>query len=86
MVHGRGTQRVDEAKIVEAVREVFPLTPKGMIEHLDLRRPIYQQTAAYGHFGRDGLPWEDTRLADDVRRFLDLSEADMPAGEATATS
>ncbi len=78
MVHGRGTERVDEQRIVDAVREVFPLDPKGMIEHLDLRRPIYQQTAAYGHFGRDGFPWESTKMADDVRRFLDLSEADMP--------
>jgi S-adenosylmethionine synthetase len=79
MVQGRGTARVDEAKIEAAVREIFPLTPKGMIEHLDLRRPIYRETAAYGHFGREQFPWESTKLADDVRRFLDLSEADMPA-------
>jgi len=85
MVHGRGTERVDEARIVEAIREIFPLDPKGMIEHLDLRRPIYQQTAAYGHFGRDGFPWESTKLADDVRRFLDLSEADMPAAAGEAS-
>ncbi|NKB89872.1 MAG: methionine adenosyltransferase [Acidobacteria bacterium] len=82
MVNARGTGRVDEARIVEAVREIFPLTPKGMIEHLDLRRPIYRETAAYGHFGREGFPWEATNLADDVRRFLDLSEADMPGGAA----
>jgi len=79
MVHARGTARVDEARVVEAIREIFPLDPKGMIEHLDLRRPIYRQTAAYGHFGRNEFPWESTELADDVRRFLDLSEADMPA-------
>jgi S-adenosylmethionine synthetase len=84
MVHGRGTQRVDEDRIVAAVREIFPLTPAGMIEHLDLRRPIYRQTAAYGHFGRDGFPWESTKLADDVRRYLDLSEADMPATAGAA--
>ncbi len=84
MVHGRGTERVDEARIVEAIREIFPLDPKGMIEHLDLRRPIYQQTAAYGHFGRDGFPWESTKMADDVRRFLDLSDADMPASAGEA--
>jgi S-adenosylmethionine synthetase len=83
MVQGRGTARVDEAKIEAAVREIFPLTPKGMIEHLDLRRPIYRETAAYGHFGREQFPWESTKLADDVRRFLDLSEADMPVGAAS---
>ncbi len=79
MVHARGTERVAEVKLVEAIREIFPLTPKSMIEHLDLRRPIYRQTAAYGHFGREGLPWESTHLANDVRRYLDLSEADVPA-------
>ncbi len=84
MVQGRGTARVDEVKIEAAIREIFPLTPKGMIEHLELRRPIYRETAAYGHFGRDGVPWESTKLVDDVRRFLDLSEADMPAGSATS--
>jgi S-adenosylmethionine synthetase len=78
MVHSRGTARVDEDRIVAAIREIFPLSPKGMIEHLDLRRPIYRETAAYGHFGREQFPWESTKLADDVRRFLDLSEADMP--------
>jgi len=85
MVHGRGTQRVDESHIVEAIREIFPLDPQGMIEHLDLRRPIYQATAAYGHFGREGFPWESTKLADDVRRFLDLSEADTPASVVEAS-
>lgn len=84
MVHTRGTQRVDEVRIAEAIREIFPLDSKGMIEHLDLRRPIYRQTAAYGHFGRDEFSWESTHLADDVRRFLDLSEADMPARAAAA--
>lgn len=54
------TSRVSEEKIIEAIRKVFPLTPKGIIESLDLKRPIYQQTAAYGHFGRSDLdlPWE----------------------------
>ncbi len=85
MVHGRGTARVEESRIAEAIREIFPLDPKGMIEHLDLRRPIYQQTAAYGHFGRDGFSWESTKMADDVRRFLDLSEADMPAPAGAAS-
>jgi S-adenosylmethionine synthetase len=73
MVQARGTERVSEERIIEAVRAVFPLTPKGMIEHLNLRQPIYRKTAAYGHFGRDEFPWESTALAGDVRSFLGLS-------------
>ena len=55
----------DDAKLAEVVRKVFPLTPKGIIEYLDLRRPIYQATAAYGHFGRheDSFTWEKTDQA-----------------------
>jgi len=45
------------------VREFFPLTPRGIIEHLDLRQPIYRRTAAGGHFGRDGFSWERTDRA-----------------------
>ena len=50
----------DDAKLAEVVRKVFPLTPKAIIEYLDLRRPIYQATAAYGHFGRheESFTWE----------------------------
>jgi len=57
-----------------AIREVFPLTPKGMIEHLDLRRPIYLKTAAYGHFGRDleEFTWERTDKVDELRKACDL--------------
>ena len=56
----------DDAKLGEIVRKVFPLTPKGLIEYLDLRRPIYQATAAYGHFGREeeGFTWEKTDKAE----------------------
>jgi len=86
MVNARGTEHVAEAKMVEAVREIFPLTPKGMIEHLDLRRPIYRQTAAYGHFGREGMPWEARDRADEVRRFLGLTTADMPAKAEVAAA
>ena len=55
-----GTAKVSEDAISEKVFELFKLTPKGIINTLDLKRPIYQQTAAYGHFGRDelNLPWE----------------------------
>ena len=55
-----GTGSVSDREIVRAVREVFSCTPKAMIETLDLRRPIYLPTAAYGHFGRDGFSWERT--------------------------
>ena len=61
-----GTEAVDRARIVGAIREVFDLRPAAIIAGLDLRRPIYQQTAAYGHFGRTDLelPWERTDRAD----------------------
>ena len=57
-----GTGKVSNEKLTEAVRKVFDLRPAGIIKMLDLRRPIYKQTAAYGHFGRDdlNLPWEQT--------------------------
>ena len=56
----RGTGRISESEIAEKVSKVFDLSPGGIIKELDLRRPIYTQTAAYGHFGRDdfSLPWE----------------------------
>ncbi|MFO0946822.1 MAG: methionine adenosyltransferase [Planctomycetota bacterium] len=53
-----GTGKEDDLRIAEAVREIFPLTPGGIIKHLDLRRPIYRKTAAGGHFGRADFPWE----------------------------
>src|SRR6185436_8780100 len=52
MADTMGTGKVEESKLVDAIREIFPLTPKGIIEYLNLRRPIYKKTAAYGHFGR----------------------------------
>ena len=60
-----GTGKVDESKLEDLVRKNFSLTPKGIIEGLDLRRPIFQQTAAYGHFGREGkdFTWEATDKA-----------------------
>lgn len=66
------TAVVDEEKIAEAIREVFPLTPKGIIQALDLKRPIYLQTAAYGHFGRTdiSLPWEKCDKIDNLRKIL----------------
>ncbi len=63
------TGKVSEAELVEAVRELFDLRPAGIIKMLDLRRPIYKQTAAYGHFGRTDLnvPWEDTNKAEELK-------------------
>ncbi len=62
-----GTGVLDEEKLVGLIRAHFPLTPKGMIEHLDLRRPIYRATAAFGHFGRNEFPWESTAKAAALR-------------------
>ncbi len=65
-----GTAKIDEGKLAEIVRANFQLTPKGIIESLDLRRPIYQQTAAFGHFGREGetgFSWELTNKAEQLR-------------------
>ncbi|MBU2645181.1 methionine adenosyltransferase [bacterium] len=69
-----GSCKVEEVALEKAVRELFPLTPAWIIETLDLKRPIYQKTAAYGHFGRE-LPeftWEKTDRADDLRHALGL--------------
>ena len=55
-----GSGKVDDERLCSLVREHFPLTPRGIIEHLDLRRPIFRRTAAGGHFGRDEFPWEKT--------------------------
>ncbi|MCC7406819.1 MAG: methionine adenosyltransferase [Phycisphaeraceae bacterium] len=65
LVDTQGTAKIDEKKISKLVRQFFPLTPRGIIEHLKLRRPIYKQTARHGHFGRDGegFTWEKTDLA-----------------------
>jgi S-adenosylmethionine synthetase len=64
-----GTGKVSERRLAGAVREAFPLTPTKIIEYLNLRRPIFQETAAYGHFGRsgDGFTWESTHRADELR-------------------
>jgi S-adenosylmethionine synthetase len=70
MVDTFGTATIPEERITELVRENFKLTPKGIIETLDLRRPIYKPTAAYGHFGRSGpgFTWEKTDRADALRK------------------
>jgi S-adenosylmethionine synthetase len=70
MVDTYGTGQVDDEKLTAAVRDIFPLKPRGIIDHLKLRRPIYRRTAAHGHFGRPGFPWEATDLADAIKRHV----------------
>ena len=67
-----GTGKLSDEKLVEIVRENFDLRPAGIIKMLDLRRPIYKQTAAYGHFGRNDLdlPWESLNKVDDLKKYL----------------
>ena len=62
-VDTEGTGRIDDQRLCEVVREFFTLTPRGIIDYLDLRRPIYRRTAAGGHFGREGFSWEQTDRA-----------------------
>lgn len=66
------TGKVDEAKLLAAIRELFDLRPNGIIRMLDLKRPIYLSTAAYGHFGKTNLPWEinDPRIIQQLRSLL----------------
>ncbi len=68
-VNTYNTSKKSESELIKIVRDNFHLTPKGMIETLNLRKPIYQQTAAYGHFGRmeDGFPWEKTEIASKLK-------------------
>ncbi|HUL32788.1 MAG TPA: methionine adenosyltransferase [Candidatus Eisenbacteria bacterium] len=75
MVDTFGTAAIPEEKITEVVRQNFSLTPKAIIETLALRRPVYQPTAAFGHFGRsgDGFSWEKTDRADALRKAAGLS-------------
>ena len=72
MVDTFGTGKVSDEKLVEIVRENFDLRPAGIIKMLDLRRPIYRGTAAYGHFGRTDLdlPWEATDKAENLKKYL----------------
>jgi len=83
-----GTANVPEEKITSLIRELFKLTPKGIIETLDLRRPIYKPTAAYGHFGRSGagFTWERTDRADALRKAAGLGAAATATAEVGARS
>lgn len=72
MVDTFGTGKISDSKLVEVIRENFDLRPAGIIKMLNLRRPIYRQTAAYGHFGRNdlNLPWEQTDKAEELKKFM----------------
>lgn len=72
MVDTFGTGKLSDARLVEIIREHFDLRPAGIIKMLNLRRPIYRQTAAYGHFGRNDLqlPWEQTDKVDILKKYL----------------
>jgi len=72
MVDTFGTGKLTDEKLVEIIREHFDLRPAGIIRMLDLRRPIYKQTAAYGHFGREdvALPWEKLDKAEELKKYL----------------
>ena len=63
-----GTEKVEEIKIENAVQEIFSFKPADIVNQLNLLRPIYRETTHYGHFGKAGLPWEDTNRATDLRR------------------
>ena len=65
-----GTGKMPDEKIEKAVSEIFDLTPQGIIKTLDLQRPIYKETASYGHFGRDGFSWEKTDKVDAIKAKL----------------
>ncbi|MGN0822673.1 MAG: methionine adenosyltransferase domain-containing protein, partial [Candidatus Gallimonas sp.] len=65
-----GTGRLPDDRIAELVRKEFDLRPAAIIRTLGLRKPVYAQTTAYGHFGRDGFPWERTDRAEDLKKYL----------------
>jgi S-adenosylmethionine synthetase len=72
MADTMGTATVEESELVKAIRAVFALTPKGIIEYLNLRRPIFRKTAAFGHFGRNEpeFTWEQTGKAAELKAFF----------------
>ena len=67
-VDTEGTGKLPDEKLCDVVRKFFPLKPRGIIDYLDLRKPIYRKTAAGGHFGRDGFPWEKTDRAAELAK------------------
>ncbi len=74
MVDTHGTSNIEESRIEEAIKELFDLTPAGIIKSLDLLRPIFQKTASYGHFGREceEFTWEKTDRIEEIKSYLGL--------------
>ena len=70
MIDTFGTAKADERRIEEAIKKTFDLSPAGIIQYFDLRRPIYQKTASYGHFGRGEFPWEKTDKAEELKKAV----------------
>ena len=86
LIHCFGTNRIEEEKIEELIKKHFPLKPANILTHLNLRKPIYQATAAYGHFGRNEFPWEQLDKVDALKQDAgDLQPAksgeDVPLDE-----
>ena len=75
MVDTHHSGKVPGNVLEPVVRKVFPLTPKGIIDYLGLRKPIFTKTAAYGHFGREDFPWEKTNKAEEIKRFISTLSA-----------
>ena len=69
-VNTKGTGKLSDEKIADIISKEFDLRPASIIKTLDLRRPIYKATAAYGHFGRPEFPWERLDRADDLKKYL----------------
>jgi len=67
-----GTSKIPEDKLLEIIKKLFDFTPRGIIEKLNLLRPIYLPTAAYGHFGREGFPWEECDMVEELRRMAGI--------------
>ncbi len=72
LVDCEGTEKIDERKIEKIIKDVFPLTPKAMIKHLKMKRPIFQETARNGHFGRKKFTWEHTDMVNKLRKAAGL--------------
>jgi S-adenosylmethionine synthetase len=81
-----GTGAADETKISQAIRKVFPMTPRGIIATLDLLRPVYRQTASGGHFGRSEFAWEKTDKAAELASLLGLTEPKLKSSGTRATA
>ena len=69
-IYGQGTEKVEKAKIESAVSKVFDCTPSGITKTLGLKAPIYAKTASYGHFGREGFPWEATDKVEELKNLV----------------